>query len=167
MADRFRREIRDVHQLRKDARSLPSTKIVDFMKRLGDEAADDWVFRPRDAPLPPSDLSWCWLFLGGRGAGKSHSMPAAVHMAVRAGISRIHLIAPTTVDFHSRVEAASWRPAVAIRRCLCFSGEEPEPLRGPQCHGRRRCSQSHPLARGSQDRPVNGVHTCNRSRVVR
>jgi phage terminase large subunit-like protein len=26
----------------------------------------------RDAQLPPPDLSWCWLFLGGRGAGKSH-----------------------------------------------------------------------------------------------
>ncbi len=55
--------------------------------------ADDWVFRARDAQLPPSDLSWCWLFLGGRGAGKSHSTSAAVHMAVRAGISRIHLVA--------------------------------------------------------------------------
>jgi Resolvase, N terminal domain len=32
--------------------------------------------------------------------GKSHSLSAAVHMAVRAGISRIHLIAPTTADFH-------------------------------------------------------------------
>jgi phage terminase large subunit-like protein len=58
------------------------------------------VFRARDAQLPPSDLGWCWLFLGGRGTGKSHSMSAAVHMAVRAGISRIHLIAPTTADFH-------------------------------------------------------------------
>src|SRR5262249_59278004 len=47
-----------------------------------------------------ADLSWCWLFRGGRGAGKSHSMPAAVHTAVRAGISRIHFIAPTTSDFH-------------------------------------------------------------------
>jgi phage terminase large subunit-like protein len=113
MADRFLREIRDMHQLRKDTRSLLPTRIEDFMKRLGDEAADDWVFRARDAPLPPSDLSWCWLFLGSHGAGKSHSMP--VHMAVRAGISRIHLIAPTTADFYSRVETASWRPAVAIR----------------------------------------------------
>jgi phage terminase large subunit-like protein len=44
-------------------------------------------------------FGWGWLFLGGRGTGKSHSMSAAVHMAVRAGISRIHLIAPTTSDF--------------------------------------------------------------------
>jgi phage terminase large subunit-like protein len=67
---------------------------------MGDDAADDWVFRARDAQLPPPNLGWGWLFLGGRGTGKSHSMSAAVHMAVRAGISRIHLIAPTAHDFH-------------------------------------------------------------------
>ena len=65
------------------------------MKRLGNDAADDWVFQARNAQLPPTDLGWCWLFLGGRGTGKSHSMSAAVHVAVRAGIKRIHLIAPT------------------------------------------------------------------------
>ena len=100
MADRFLREVSNMHQLRKDIRSLPLAKTEGFMKRLGDDAADDWVFRARDAQLPPPDLDWCWLFLGGRGAGKSHSMSAAVHMAVRAGTSRIHLIAPTTADFH-------------------------------------------------------------------
>ena len=100
MADRFLREISDLHQMRKEIRSLPDAAREDFMKRLGDDAADDWVFRARDAQLPPSDLGWCWLFLGGRGTGKSHSMSAAVHVAVRAGIKRIHLIAPTTADFH-------------------------------------------------------------------
>ena len=64
MADRFLREIRDMHQLRKDIRSLPPAKAEEFMKRLGDDAADEWVFRARDAQLPPPDLSWCWLFLG-------------------------------------------------------------------------------------------------------
>src|SRR6516225_6752364 len=108
---------------------------------------------PRDAQLPPPDLSWCWLFLGGRGAGKSHSMSAAVHTAVRAGLKRIHFIAPTTTDFHDvNVEGKSGlfatcgrdpRPRwVASRRrlewpngamCVFFSGEEPESLRGPQC----------------------------------
>jgi phage terminase large subunit-like protein len=46
--------------------------------------------------IEPPDLSLCWLFLGGRGAGKSHTISAAVHMALRTGLSRIHLIAPTT-----------------------------------------------------------------------
>jgi hypothetical protein len=59
MADRFLREIRDMHRSRKDIRSLPSVKAEEFMKRLGDDAADDWVFRARDAQLPPPDPSWC------------------------------------------------------------------------------------------------------------
>jgi phage terminase large subunit-like protein len=68
-----------MHELRKDIRSLSPVQAEEFMKRLGDDAADDWMFRARDAQLPPPDLSRCWLFLGGRGAGKSHSMSAAVH----------------------------------------------------------------------------------------
>jgi hypothetical protein len=39
MADRFLREIRDMHQLRKDIRSLPQAKAEEFMKRLGDDVA--------------------------------------------------------------------------------------------------------------------------------
>src|SRR5262244_58823 len=114
----------------------------------------------RDAQLPPHDLDWCWLFLGGRGAGKSHSMSAAVHMAVRAGISRNHLIAPTTADFHDlNLEGRSGilatcgrdpRPRrVSSKRrlewpngavCMVFSGEEPESLRSPQCELSRACA---------------------------
>ena len=79
-------------------------------------------------------------------------MSAAVHTAVRAGIKRIHFIAPTTTDFHDvNVEGKSGifatcgrdpRPRwVSSRRrlewpngamCVFFSGEEPESLRGPQ-----------------------------------
>src|SRR6516164_3548356 len=124
----------------------------ELIRGLGDDTAEDWIFAARDAQLPPSDLSWCWLFLGGRGAGKSHSMSAAVHTAVRAGIKRIHFIAPTTTDFHDvNVEGKSGifatcgrdpRPRwVSSRRrlewpngamCVFFSGEEPESLRGPE-----------------------------------
>ena len=56
MADRFLREVSDMHQLRKDIRSLPPAKAEEFMKRLADDVADDWVFRARDAQLPPADL---------------------------------------------------------------------------------------------------------------
>src|SRR5262245_37554373 len=78
-------------------------------------------------------------------------MSAAVHTAVRAGITRIHFIAPTTTDFHVNVEGKSGifatcgrdpRPRwVSSRRrlewpngamCVFFSGEEPESLRGPE-----------------------------------
>src|SRR5262245_11091374 len=87
-------------QMRQDINEMTPEEADELIRGLGDDAAEDWVFAARDAQLPPPDLSWCWLFLGGRGAGKSHSMSAAVHTAVRAGIKRIHFIAPTTTDFH-------------------------------------------------------------------
>jgi len=70
-------------QLRQDINEMPPEEADELIRGLGDDAAEDWVFAARDAQLPPPDLSWCWLFLGGRGAGKSHSMSAAVHTAVR------------------------------------------------------------------------------------
>ena len=89
-----------MHQLRQDINEMTPEEAGELIRGLGDDAAEDWMFTARDARLPPSNLSWCWLFLGGRGAGKSRSMSAAVHTAVRAGIKRIHFIAPTTTDFH-------------------------------------------------------------------
>src|SRR5215472_425890 len=121
MADRFLREVQRMHRLRQDINAMTLEEADELIRGLGDDAAEDWVFAARDAQLPPPDLSWCWLFLGGRGAGKSHSMSQAVHTAVRAGISAlivlmtsgnqshwdpiegrgaIHFIAPTTTDFH-------------------------------------------------------------------
>src|SRR5215468_9168629 len=96
MTDRFLREVERMHQLRLDINEMTPEEADELIRGLGDDAAEDWVFAARDAQLPPPDLSWCWLFLGGRGTGKSHSMSAAVHTAVRAGIKRIHFIAPTT-----------------------------------------------------------------------
>ena len=84
MADRFLREVQRMHQLRQDINEMTPKEADELIRGLGDDAAEDWVFAARDAQLPPPDLSWCWLFLGGRGAGKSHSMSAAVHTAVRA-----------------------------------------------------------------------------------
>ena len=77
MADRFLREVQRMHQLRQDINKMTPEEADELIRGLGDDAAEDWVFAARDAQLPPPDLSWCWLFLGGRGAGKSHSMSAA------------------------------------------------------------------------------------------
>jgi phage terminase large subunit-like protein len=107
----------------------------------------------RDAQLPPLDLDWCWLLLGGRGAGKTRSMSGAVHAAVRAGVGYIHLVAPTAADCHEvSLEGPSGILATCGRdpvpryvssrrrlewdngaRLIFFSGEEPESLRGPNC----------------------------------
>lgn len=151
--DRFLAEVRRLHDMRRQVRALNDEQLQTFMNVAGDEAADEWVFQSRDAQLPPYDCGWCWLFLGGRGTGKSRSMSGAAHLAVRAGIKRIHLIAPTTADVHDvNLEGPAGilstagndaRPRfVASKRRLewpngaiatLFSGEEPESLRGPQC----------------------------------
>src|SRR5262249_20396024 len=49
-------------------------------------------------------------------------MSAAVHTAVRAGITRIHFIAPTTTDFHVNVEGKSG--------IFATCGRDPRPLDG-------------------------------------
>src|SRR5262245_35291670 len=94
MADRFLREVKRMHQLRRDINEMTPEEADELIRGLGDDAAEDWIFAARDAQLPPSDLSWCWLFLGGRGAGKSHSMSAAVHTAVRAASCHAAAAAP-------------------------------------------------------------------------
>jgi hypothetical protein len=66
MADRFLREVERMHQLRQDISEMTPEQADELIRGLGDDAAEDWVFAARDAQLPPPDLSWCWLFLGGR-----------------------------------------------------------------------------------------------------
>jgi phage terminase large subunit-like protein len=151
--DRFLAEVQRLHGLRRQVRGLDDEQLQQFMSIAGDDAADEWVFQARDAQLPPENCGWCWLFLGGRGTGKSRSMSGAAHLAVRAGIRRIHLVGPTTADVHdvnlegpAGILATSGndpRPRfVSSKRRLewpngatatVFSGEEPESLRGPQC----------------------------------
>jgi phage terminase large subunit-like protein len=151
--DRFLREVARIHEVRARLRALSESGRKAFAAELGDDAAQQWVFAARDAQLPPPDLDWLWLFLGGRGTGKSHSMSSAIHLAVRAGISRLHLVAPTTADLHEVnlegpagiLHTCGTDPVprwVAYKRrlewpngaiCAFFSGEEPDSLRGPQC----------------------------------
>ena len=100
MSDIFLDEIKRMHDLRKMVRAMtPETKEAMFAE-LGDDAADDWALAAREAQLRPMDLDWCWLFLGGRGTGKSHAMTGAIHSGVHAGLKRIHLIGPTTAAVH-------------------------------------------------------------------
>ena len=156
--DRFLAEVHKAHNLRDTLKRLSDAERAELVKRLhGVEGFDgevgEWWYDARDSQLPPRDLSWCWLFLGGRGTGKTHAMSSAVHMAVRAGLKRIHIVGPTAADIHDVMLAGSsgimhtngrdplprWIPskrrlewpngAIAV----FFSGEEPDSLRGPQC----------------------------------
>ena len=154
--DRFLSEIHLMHQARERIRALRDEERERFTREYVFGRRDpetDWIFNARDSQLPPRDLDWCWLFLGGRGTGKSHAMSCAVHTAVRSGLRRIHVVGPTTADVHdvnltgpsgilstcNPDERPRWLPskrrlewnngAIAVM----FSGEEPDSLRGPQC----------------------------------
>jgi len=153
VADRFLTEVEEIHRLRRRMERFSDADLDSLAEKLGDDFASDWTFVARDAQLPPEDLDWCWLFLGGRGTGKSHAMSCSVHLAIRAGIGRVHVVAPTTADVHDvnlegpagiiRTAPKDDQPRwIASRRRLewpngavavMFSGEEPDSLRGPQC----------------------------------
>ena len=115
--------------------------------------AADWYFRASPAQWPPGDTNWLiWLFLGGRGAGKTRAGSEWVLERVRRGVSRIALVGPTFNDVREvmidgpsglrRLGRAEERPVYeATRRRLvwangavayAFSAEDPDGLRGPQ-----------------------------------
>jgi phage terminase large subunit-like protein len=105
-----------------------------------------------DAQLAPPGDWLIWLFLGGRGAGKTRAGTEWVRQQVKAGAGRIALVAPTFNDVREvmidgpsglmQVCPSAERPKYeASRRRLvwdsgatahAFSAEDPDGLRGPQ-----------------------------------
>lgn len=111
----------------------------------------DWLLWGRPAQLAPPGAWRAWIFLGGRGAGKTRAGAEWVADLARTGAARrIALIAPTFHDVRevmiegaSGLRALSWaRPDYEPSRrrlvwpngaqALCYSAEDPESLRGPQ-----------------------------------
>tara|TARA_R110002073_G_scaffold3781_1_gene25170 strand:- start:3679 stop:4926 length:1248 start_codon:yes stop_codon:yes gene_type:complete len=112
----------------------------------------DWSFWRHAAQSPPEDDWRIWLFMGGRGAGKTRAGAEWVAEQVRAGKRRIALIAPTLGDARevmiegpsglARIGKPSEQPnyEVSRRRLVwpcgalgyVFSAEDPDSLRGPQ-----------------------------------
>ncbi|MBL8548391.1 MAG: DNA-packaging protein [Hyphomonadaceae bacterium] len=111
----------------------------------------DWEFWAHDAQLPPPGPWRTWVFLGGRGAGKTEAGAAWVKRIVRAGqAGRVALVAPTFNDAREVMiegpaglrAGAGERPAIEPTRrrvvwengaeAHFFSAEDPESLRGPQ-----------------------------------
>ena len=108
----------------------------------------------RDAQRPPSGDWRTWLFMGGRGSGKTRAVAECVRFsALHGGCERIALIGPTLSDVREvMIEGPSglatieplddWRPEYNVSRrrlewangavALAFSAEDPESLRGPQ-----------------------------------
>ncbi|MEQ1817350.1 MAG: terminase family protein [Terricaulis sp.] len=111
----------------------------------------DWKRWGRPEQRAPEGDWRCWVFMGGRGAGKTRAGAEWVSELARRGrAGRIALIAPTfhdvrevLIEGHSGLRSLPYeRPAYeASRRRLvwnngaqasCLSAEDPEALRGPQ-----------------------------------
>lgn len=111
----------------------------------------DWEFWARREQLPPPGPWRSWVFLGGRGAGKTRAGAEWVsRLARRREARRIALIGPTFHDVREvMVEGQSGLRALGGRRpryeagrrravwpngaqAHCFSAEDPDSLRGPQ-----------------------------------
>lgn len=113
---------------------------------------DDWESWAHPAQLPPPGDWQTWLFLGGRGAGKTRAGAEWIRARIASGARRIALVGPTHGDVREvmiagpsglrtigpRVTRPVWE---ASRRRLVwpcgavaytFSGEDPDALRGPQ-----------------------------------
>lgn len=110
---------------------------------------------PPPFALTPAKQIWThWLRMAGRGEGKTRSGAEFIRHRKRRGLSRrSHLVGPTSADVRDvMVEGPSGilavcppheRPVYEPSKrkltwpngavTLCFSAEEPERLRGPQC----------------------------------
>lgn len=114
----------------------------------------DWDFLGRPKQQWP-DGDWdIWALVAGRGFGKTATGSNATRKVAESGeIGLIHLIAPTPADYRDvmiegdsgilkaspRWNRPTFYPSKRLLqwpsgvRALCFSAEDPEALRGPQC----------------------------------
>lgn len=120
-----------------------------------------WLMWAREAQLPPLGSWRTWLYMAGRGSGKTRSGAEWVRNQVEEhGVKRIALVAPTQADVRDvMVEGESgiigccpeWnkpRYESSKRRVLwpngamafMYSSEEPHRLRGPQ-HEKAWCDE--------------------------
>lgn len=137
--------------------SLPAALRNDLIAELSPEQArallQYWAFWARPEQLPP-DGDWrVWLYIGGRGAGKTRAGAELVRAKVRSGAARrVALVGATAADVRNvMIEGESgllsiadpahrprWEPSKGRLTwpkgaiATAYSAEEPERLRGPQ-----------------------------------
>jgi phage terminase large subunit-like protein len=111
-----------------------------------------WMSKASDAQLSPGSDWLIWLFMGGRGAGKTRAGAEWVRLQVLGGVRRVALVAPTFNDVREvmiegpsgllNIGERSTRPRYEITRkrliwdngavAYGFSAEDADGLRGPQ-----------------------------------
>lgn len=130
--------------------------VYQMINELPDHEAEplyyDWDFWARDAQVMPAWAWRIWLLKGGRGVGKTR-VGAETTRRKSDTIERIHLVGRTAADVRDvMIEGDSgllaisppwnrpvYRPGKRLiewpngSRALCFSADEPNLLRGPQC----------------------------------
>lgn len=142
--------------------AVQSQILNELTEGQASELDHDWRFWGRPSQFQPEGNDWLyWLFIAGRGAGKTRSGSEWVREQVKAGSGRIGLIAPTAADARDvMVEGESgllsvcWEGDKTLDGVKCgkplyesskrqltwengaiaklYSAEEPERLRGPQ-----------------------------------
>jgi phage terminase large subunit-like protein len=145
--------------------SLSPEQAASVIRRLSRGAAEallwDWSFRARGSQVAPKGDWTTWVFLAGRGSGKTRAGAEWVRERVKQGYRRVGLIAPTAgdardvmVEGESGLLSVCWpkdrthagedmgrplyepskRRATWANGALAtlYSADEPERLRGPQ-----------------------------------
>ncbi len=140
--------------------SLPASERADLLQNLTDKEAFailyDWRrFLARPNQIQPEGDWVHWLLLAGRGFGKTKTGGETVReWASRPLAGPIHIVAPTAADIRKvMIEGPSglmscyppgeqpiYQPSLGHlitwpngNIAYCFSADEPERLRGPQC----------------------------------
>jgi phage terminase large subunit-like protein len=126
-----------------------------FFAAIAESIEGDWHTAARCEQLPPPGNWTVWLYLGGRGAGKTRAGAEAVREWIETGkCGRVALIAPTQGDARDvMVEGESGLLSVCSRErpvyqpsrrriewpngalATLYSAEEADRLRGPQHDG--------------------------------
>lgn len=137
--------------------ALNPTKRDEFLASLSDEEAllalTAWELWARPEQLPPPGDWTTWLYMGGRGAGKTRAGAEWIRARVQNGVAkRIALVAATfgeardvMIEGESGLLAISSpidRPVFEISKrrltwpngaiAMCYSDDEPDMLRGAQ-----------------------------------
>lgn len=139
-----------------DLLAVPRSEWREIVQNLTPRAAErlvyDWEFWARAKQLPPGGSWAVWLLQAGRGFGKTRTGAEWIRARHEAGFRRLALVGQTPADVRDvMVEGESgilaisppWdRPIYEPTRrhivwqdggaALCFSGANPDQLRGPQ-----------------------------------